>query len=56
VCENDRVRVKVMNHMSNGEVVSIHWHGIHQQNTNYMDGVSMLTQCPILPLTEYEYR
>ncbi|KIK39571.1 multicopper oxidase [Suillus luteus UH-Slu-Lm8-n1] len=26
---------------------SIHWHGIFQNGTNYADGVSFVTQCPI---------
>ena len=28
---------------------SIHWHGMHQINTPWMDGVAMITQWPILP-------
>ena len=38
-----------------------HWHGIfqkgvkHQPATNYNDGASMVTQCPIVPGHDYEY-
>ncbi|KAJ8592033.1 laccase [Rhizopogon salebrosus TDB-379] len=29
------------------ESTSVHWHGIVQNGTNYADGVSFVTQCPI---------
>ena len=29
---------------------SIHWHGMHQHNVPWMDGVGMITQWPIPPL------
>ncbi|XP_033095612.1 laccase-4-like, partial [Anneissia japonica] len=36
---------------------SIHWHGQYQYGTNWMDGVGMVTQCPIKngPLFVYEF-
>ncbi|KAH9963707.1 Cupredoxin [Lactifluus volemus] len=34
---------------------SIHWHGIFQKNTNYEDGVSFVTQCPLIPHESFEY-
>ncbi|KAK4180929.1 putative laccase precursor [Triangularia setosa] len=44
----DRINVTVVNNMvSNG--TSIHFHGIHQKNTNVNDGVSGVTECPIAP-------
>lgn len=35
---------------------AIHWHGLHVREAPYMDGVPMVTQCPILPFTSFEYR
>ncbi|KAJ7437461.1 yellow laccase [Mycena galericulata] len=35
---------------------SIHWHGIFQDNTNYADGVSFVTQCPIVPGNSFLYQ
>lgn len=28
---------------------SLHFHGIRQNGTNYMDGTASVTQCPIAP-------
>jgi hypothetical protein len=41
----DVLRINVTNLLDDS--VSIHWHGIQQRNTPYMDGVGQLTQCPI---------
>ncbi|XP_041483232.1 L-ascorbate oxidase-like [Lytechinus variegatus] len=41
--------------MKNGEGTSIHWHGLPQKNSPYMDGVSMVTQCPISEFTNFRY-
>ncbi|XP_013385769.1 L-ascorbate oxidase [Lingula anatina] len=38
------------------EGVSIHWHGIVQRNTPYMDGVARITQCAINPGETFVYR
>lgn len=54
VCEGDRVVVDVENHME-GMEVTIHWHGIHQRNTQYYDGVPYVTQCPIQQGTTFRY-
>ena len=35
--------------------VTIHWHGLDQFGTPWMDGVSMITQCPILPHQSFKY-
>ncbi|KAB5576457.1 Cupredoxin [Coniochaeta sp. 2T2.1] len=42
----DTVRVVVHNQLSNTST-SIHWHGIDQRNSSWMDGVSGVTQCGI---------
>ena len=47
--------VRVTNSMIQ-ESVSIHWHGIFQYGTPYMDGVGAVTQCNINPSETFEYR
>ena len=37
------------------ESTVIHWHGIHQRSSPYMDGVPYVTQCPILPGNSFRY-
>ncbi|CAH1780992.1 unnamed protein product [Owenia fusiformis] len=56
VCRGDTIVANLHNKISNGEGTSIHWHGQHQENTPHMDGVSMLTQCPIPPHTSFQYK
>jgi manganese oxidase len=51
VVEGDRVRIFVTNKLP--EKTSIHWHG--QRVPNGMDGVTGLTQSPILPGKTYVY-
>ncbi|KAI0266266.1 Cupredoxin, partial [Gloeopeniophorella convolvens] len=34
---------------------SIHWHGLFQQHTNYVDGAVSVTQCPIVPNNSFLY-
>lgn len=34
---------------------SVHWHGMTMKETPWMDGVSFLTQCPILPHQTFTY-
>lgn len=54
VCLNDTIVVNIVNNLLGGEGVSIHWHGIHVQP--HMDGVAMLTQCPIPEYSSFQYR
>ncbi|XP_053625627.1 uncharacterized protein LOC128683739 [Plodia interpunctella] len=54
VCVNDVVVVEVKNKIPNQDI-SIHWHGVEQKGTPYMDGVPMVTQCPISYGTTYKY-
>ncbi|KAI8605523.1 multi-copper oxidase [Dissophora ornata] len=49
----DRIVVKVTNNMTNG--TSIHWHGMFQNGTNWMDGTTSVTQCPIPPGQSFTY-
>ncbi|XP_054290200.1 uncharacterized protein LOC129005360 [Macrosteles quadrilineatus] len=46
VCEGDLIVVDVKNHMP-GRSTAVHWHGVRQRNSKFMDGVPMVTQCPI---------
>ncbi|XP_059153746.1 uncharacterized protein LOC131939461 [Physella acuta] len=55
VCENDTIRVRVHNKMEQSEGTSIHWHGVLQHGTPYMDGVAMVTQCPIPAHSSFTY-
>ncbi|KAE9405285.1 Cupredoxin [Gymnopus androsaceus JB14] len=34
---------------------SIHWHGLFQKTTNYVDGVAFVSQCPIVPNNSFLY-
>ncbi|KAI8598138.1 multi-copper oxidase laccase-like protein [Dissophora ornata] len=49
----DRIVVKVTNKMVNG--TAIHWHGMFQNGTNWMDGTVGVTQCPIPPGQSFTY-
>jgi L-ascorbate oxidase len=56
VCKGDTIVVNLENRLRSERVTSIHWHGLPQHNTPYMDGVSMITQCPIIPMTSFKYK
>ena len=54
VCnEGDTIVVNVDNQAKNA--TSIHWHGIFQNGTNWMDGTPGVTQCPIAPGRKFRY-
>ena len=48
------LKVTVINSLLS-ESITIHWHGLHQRGTPWMDGVPLITQCPILPYTNFTY-
>lgn len=54
VCQNDTIMVDVKNHLL-GESTTLHWHGMHQRDTPYMDGVPHISQCPIQPHSTFRY-
>ncbi|XP_062551445.1 uncharacterized protein LOC134216595 [Armigeres subalbatus] len=54
VCREDTIVVDVVNDME-GMSNTIHWHGFHQLHSPWMDGVPMVTQCPIAPSTSFRY-
>ncbi|XP_026280853.2 uncharacterized protein LOC113208177 isoform X2 [Frankliniella occidentalis] len=54
VCVGDRLEVTVHNHMPE-QSTSVHWHGMQQRGTPYMDGVPFVTQCPVQPHSSFRY-
>jgi iron transport multicopper oxidase len=50
----DQLVVNIKNSLGN-ESTSIHWHGMHQEGTNGMDGPTGATQCPIPPGSSFTY-
>ncbi|XP_065081288.1 uncharacterized protein LOC135703864 [Ochlerotatus camptorhynchus] len=54
VCRGDTIVIDVTNAME-GMSATIHWHGFHQVESPWMDGVPMVTQCPIAPSTNFRY-
>lgn len=54
VCKGDVVVVDVNNEMT-GIGEALHWHGILQRGTPWMDGVPMLTQCLIQAPNVFRY-
>ena len=54
VNEGQIVSVDVYNNLSS-EAITVHWHGQHQVKTNFMDGVGLVTQCPIQPGSSFRY-
>lgn len=52
--EGDEIVVHVHNQASNA--TSIHWHGMYQNGTNWMDGTVGISQCPIAPGQSFTYR
>ncbi|KAI6091279.1 putative multicopper oxidase [Hypoxylon rubiginosum] len=54
VNEGDVIEVNVRNLASNA--TAIHWHGIFQNGSNWMDGAAGVTQCPIAPGSSYRYK
>ena len=54
VRDGQKVVIQVHNNMSS-EGISIHWHGMFQKGTPWMDGVGQVTQCQIGPSSSYTY-
>ncbi|KAG1724261.1 laccase [Suillus lakei] len=48
--KGDSFAIEVVNELKDETMfksTSVHWHGIYQNGTNYADGASFVTQCPI---------
>ncbi|XP_017091486.2 uncharacterized protein Mco4 [Drosophila bipectinata] len=54
VCLGDTVVADVINSMH--ETTTVHWHGMHQRMTPFMDGVPHVTQYPIEAGQAFRYR
>lgn len=54
VCKNDIIVVDIKNRMPGSED-TIHWHGVLQHGTPWMDGVAYVTQCPIHSENTFRY-
>lgn len=54
VCRGDMIVVDVINKIL-GSTETMHWHGIRQTKTPWMDGVPMVTQCPIHQGSTFRY-
>ncbi|XP_046744666.1 laccase-2-like [Diprion similis] len=54
ICLGDTLEVILKNELGTTEM-SLHWHGIAQKGSAHMDGVSMVTQCPVLPFSSFRY-
>jgi FtsP/CotA-like multicopper oxidase with cupredoxin domain len=51
--EGDTLVIEVENQSINA--TSLHFHGIFQNGTNFMDGTTGITQCPIAPKQKFRY-
>lgn len=54
VCLGDSIEVEVTNKLMDVST-AIHWHGLLQKNTPFMDGVPFVSQCPIGPRESFLY-
>ena len=54
VYENQTIIANVINGMVT-ETISVHWHGMNQRNTPWMDGALHVNQCPIGPTESFQY-
>ncbi|KIJ21193.1 laccase [Paxillus involutus ATCC 200175] len=48
--KGDSFAINVVNELRDQDMflsTSVHWHGLFQNGTNYVDGVAFVTQCPI---------
>ncbi|KAL3267707.1 hypothetical protein HHI36_006838 [Cryptolaemus montrouzieri] len=55
VCHNDIMVIDVINKIP-GYNLAVHWRGQSQNEAPFMDGVPMITQCPILSYTNFQYK
>ncbi|KAF8493492.1 laccase [Russula emetica] len=56
--KGDELKIEVTDQLTNNSLdleTSIHWHGVFQKHTNYDDGPTDVTQCPIIPNESFTY-
>lgn len=54
VNKGDRVIVNMYNGLGDQDT-SLHFHGLFQNGTNFMDGPPSVTQCPVAPGQKFVY-
>ncbi|KIK79884.1 laccase [Paxillus rubicundulus Ve08.2h10] len=57
--KGDNFSINVINKLQDPTMdltTTIHWHGIFQNRSNWADGVSFVTQCPIQPNQKFLYQ
>ncbi|KAL1200571.1 Laccase-8 [Cardamine amara subsp. amara] len=54
VREGDTLVVHVINNSTYN--ITIHWHGVFQLKSSWMDGANLISQCPIQPTNNFTYR
>ncbi|XP_034232917.1 laccase-5-like [Thrips palmi] len=55
VCAGDVLQVDLHVHL-HGHADTMHWHGLRQRRTPFMDGVTMVTQCPVMAGQSFRYK
>ncbi len=55
VVEEDQVVIVKVTNKLTSEGITVHWHGMHQRKTPWMDGVAFVSQAPIVPGAEFTY-
>ncbi|XP_063928089.1 uncharacterized protein LOC135141166 isoform X2 [Zophobas morio] len=55
ICQNDILVVDVVNKIP-GHTLTVHWRGQPNNEAPYMDGVPLVTQCPIVSYTTFQYK
>ncbi|XP_057656269.1 uncharacterized protein LOC130893867 [Diorhabda carinulata] len=55
VCHNDILVINVINKLQ-GQSITMHWRGQTNREAPFMDGVPLITQCPINAYTTFQYR
>ncbi|XP_057293172.1 LOW QUALITY PROTEIN: uncharacterized protein LOC130621837 [Hydractinia symbiolongicarpus] len=56
VVYEDQILIIHVKNLLLSDAVTIHWHGLHQKDTPFMDGVGYITQCPIGAGQTFSYR
>ncbi|OBT71025.1 hypothetical protein VF21_10065 [Pseudogymnoascus sp. 05NY08] len=52
----DTFQITVTNNITSPEEgTSLHWHGLHQDQTPWFDGIPSVSQCPIAPGSSFTY-
>jgi FtsP/CotA-like multicopper oxidase with cupredoxin domain len=51
----DTFKIKVINQIDDDQGTAIHWHGLFQKESPWMDGVPSVTFCPIAPGKSFTY-